>query len=419
MKNIKIVQVKINDLKPALYNPRKISDADFEQLTESIRQFNMVEPLVLNSNPDRHNTVVGGHQRLRAALKLGYETVPVVYVNLSEDRERALNLRLNRNTGEFDLELLKNFDIDTLLDVGFDDTDLAGIWDDALSIEDDNFDVGKAVEQIKTPTTKAGDVYLLDRHRLVCGDSTDPKVIKTLMDNKTAKVLLTDPKFNIDFDYSKGVSTSGKYGGTTDDNLSDSEYRTFLDTCLKNALQVLADDCHVFFYCDQRYIGLLQNLYAENQIDTKRVCLWVKNNFNMTPNVAFNKGYEPCIYGAMGKPYLANIQNLTEILNKEIAVGNRTIDDIVDLFDIWLAKRDPAASYQHPTQKPPSLHEKALKRCSAPGDIILDIFAGGGSLMAACEQLNRHCYMVEIEPVFCDVIIARYEELSGKKAMKL
>lgn len=419
MKNIKIVQVKIKDLKPALYNPRKISDQDFEQLVESVRQYSMVEPLVANSNPERHNTVVGGHQRLRAALELGYETVPVVYVNLSEDRERALNLRLNRNTGEFDLELLKNFDIDELLSVGFDDVDLSDIWDDALATDDDNFDVEKAIENAGEPTTKLGDIHRLGEHYLICGDSTDPAVITRLMGGNVASILYTDPKYNISLDYSKGISTKGKYGGKTDDRLSEADYEIFLKTCLENAVSVLASDAHVFCYCDQLYVGLLQKIYGELGINTKRICLWVKNNFNMTPQVAFNKGYEPCVYGTIGDPYLSDIHNLTEILTKEVAPGNRTIDDIIDIFDIWLAKRDPAASYQHPTQKPPTLHEKALKRCTKVGDIVLDIFAGSGSLMVSCEQLKRRCYMVEIEPVFCDVIIARYEALTGKKAVKL
>ena len=284
--------------------------------------------------------------------------------------------------------------------------------------DDDHFDVDNAVDEIVEPVTQIGDVYQLGNHRLICGDSTDSKTIATLMNGKQANIIYTDPKYNINLDYSKGISTSGKYGGTTNDRLTDAEYEDFLKTTLSNAVAVLTSDAHVFCYCDQLYVGLVQKIYGEIGVDTKRVCLWVKNNFNMTPQLAFNKAYEPCVYGTLGQPYLSETHNLTEILNKEVAPGNRTIDDIIDLFDIWLAKRDPASSYEHPTQKPPTLHEKALRRCTKPGDIVLDIFAGSGSTMVACDQLKRTCYMAEIEPVFCDVIVARYEQLTGNKAVK-
>ncbi|PJA39676.1 hypothetical protein CO179_04765, partial [candidate division WWE3 bacterium CG_4_9_14_3_um_filter_39_7] len=153
-------------------------------------------------------------------------------------------------------------------------------------------------------------------------------------------------------------------------------------------------------------------------IENKRVCLWIKNNFNVTPNVAFNKVYEPCVYGTIGSPYLAtNVTKYHEILNKEVDSGNRAIDDIIDLFNIWLVKRIPTQDYEHPTEKPSTLHEKPLKRCTKPGDIVLDLFGGSGSTMMACEQLNRACYMVEIEPIFCDLIIRRYQQLTGKEAV--
>jgi DNA modification methylase len=417
--SLEIVQVQISELRPAVYNPRKIAEKDFAQLVESIRQFTMIEPLVVNSNDDRYGVIIGGHQRYEAAKILDYKTVPVVFINLSEELERQLNLRLNRNTGQFDMDLLKNFDIEMLLKVGFDDIDLSNIWDDALSTEDDEFDVDKALDETKVPVTQLGDLYQLGNHRLICGDSIDPATISRLMDGKLAAMLNTDPKYNIKLDYNKGISTDGKYGGTTKDSLSDADYEIFLKSTLGNAVAELQPDAHAFCYCDQLYTGLIQKIYGELGFSTKRVCLWVKNNFNMTPQLAFNKAYEPCVYATRGTPYLSETHNLTEILNKEIAPGNRTIDDIIDLFDIWLAKRDPATSYQHPTQKPPTLHDKALRRCSKPGDIILDVFAGSGSLMVACEQLKRSCYMSELEPIFCDVIISRYEQLTGRKAVKL
>ena len=173
-------------------------------------------------------------------------------------------------------------------------------------------------------------------------------------------------------------------------------------------------------YCDQTYIGLLQALMTEHSLKNRRVCLWIKNGFNVVPQVAFNKAYEPCVYATRGTPYLADSsRNLTEILNKDVASGNRSIDDIVDLFDIWLAKREAGQDYQHPTQKPVTLHEKPLKRCTKVGDVVLDVFGGSGSTLIASEQMKRVALLSEIEPVFCQVIIDRWEAMTGETAVKL
>ncbi len=418
--NIKIEQVDIKLLKPSAYNPRKISVKAFEDIKESLRRYDLVDPLIVNNNPKRNGIIIGGHQRYRAAKELGYKTVPVVYINLDEAREKELNLRLNRNTGEFDLELLKAFDIDLLLDVGFDDTDLADIWDNALETDDDDFDEEKAVKKAAETTIKPGQMFQLGRHRLICGDSSNTTVIKRLVGDSQPSILYCDPPFNIGLDYNKGVGLKAGYGGKTRDNKSDAEYRAFLSNILSAALSVLTTDCHIFMYCDQNYIGLLQSLMAEHGLKNRRVCLWIKNGFNVVPQVAFNKAYEPCVYATRGNPYLAGKnKNLIEILNKDIAAGNRTLDDIVDLFDIWLARREPGQEYQHPTQKPVTLHEKPLKRCTKVADYVLDVFGGSGSTLVACEQMKRTALLCEIEPVFCQVIIDRYEALTGEKAVQL
>jgi DNA modification methylase len=417
---LSIQHVAIKQLKPAAYNPRKISDKSFADLLESLRRYEMVDPLIVNSSEERKNIIIGGHQRYRAAKELGYTTVPVVYVELNEARERELNLRLNRNTGEFDLELLKDFDIDLLLDVGFDDSDLADIWNDALETDDDDFDIKKAVKEATETDIKPGDLFQLGKHRLICGSSTDSEVIKRLVGELKPTMFYSDPPYNIGLDYNKGVGLKAGYGGKTDDNKSDGEYEIFLGDVLNAALPTLDANAHVFMYCDQTYIGLLQALMAEYGLKNRRVCLWIKNGFNVVPQVAFNKGYEPCVYATQGSPYLSDSsQNLTEILNKDVAGGNRTADDIIDIFDIWLAKREAGQDYKHPTQKPITLHEKPLKRCTKVNDVVLDVFGGSGSTLIACEQMKRVALLSELEPVFCQVIIDRWETLTGEKAIKL
>lgn len=416
--DIHIVQVPIGDLRAAEYNPRRHDNVMEEQLRESITKFGFIDPILVNGAPKRKNVILGGHFRVDVARKLGYETIPCVYVNITDiDKEKELNVRLNRNTGEWDWELLKAFDIDLLLDVGFDDADLNDIWGDSLSTEDDHFDAEKAVAEAKATEVKCGQMYQLGEHRVLCADSILVENVKRIVGKERVAMFYTDFPYNISLDYGSGISTKGKYKGEVNDAKSPEEYRAFLKTCLENAKAVLAPDAHVFSWCDQNYVGMLQDLYRELGIVNKRTCLWVKNNFNMTPQVAFQKGYEPCVYGVIGKPFLHDsVMNLTEILNREVQAGNRTIDDIVDLFDIWLAKRVNGQDYTHPTEKPATLHEKPLRRCTRIGDYILDICAGSGSLMASCEFMKRRALMIEQSPVFTQVIIDRYEKLTGGKA---
>jgi len=418
---ITVQYVPTGSIRGADYSPRIQDSAATEKLKDSIKNFGLVDPILVNSAPKRKGVIIGGHFRWKVAQELGIKQVPVVFLNIPNlAREKELNLRLNRNTGSWDWDMLKEFNIDLLLDVGFDDVDLGHVWDDSLETEDDEFDVDKEIAKIKKPTTKPGEMFQLGIHRLICGDSTDINVVKKLMGKVGINMIYNDPPFNIFLDYSKGISTSGKYGGKTDDKKSPEAYRAFLKSAMENGLAVTKPDAHVFFWCDENYIGLVQDLYQELGIAKKRVCLWVKNNFNMTPQVAFNKAYEPCVYGTRGKPYLApKIQNLNELMNKEIGTGNRVADDIMDLFDIWLAKRLPGQEYEHPTQKPPTLHEKALRRCTKPGDTVLDLFAGSGSTLIACEQLKRRAFIVETEPIFCDLIIRRYEHLTKTKAKRI
>ncbi|HVM73341.1 MAG TPA: DNA modification methylase [Candidatus Paceibacterota bacterium] len=416
---LNITYAPISQLRASEYNPRSWSKDAITQLTESIKRYGFVDPLLVNGAPKRKGIVIGGHFRLSIAKKLGITEVPVVYINIPDiAREKELNIRLNKNVGDWDWDLLAKFDPTLLTNIGFSGEELDEIFDIGEVVED--FDVEKELKKIKKPVSKLGDLYQLGSHRIICGDSTDPAVIRRLMSGKKADSILQDPPYNIALDYDKGIGGKGNYGGTVDDAKSDSEYKKFLKSALQNALGVLKKDAHVFTYCDQKYIWLLQTLYTELGIANKRVCLWIKNNSTPTPQVAFNKQYEPCVYGTVGKPHLSqSVLNLTEILNREIGTGNRAIEDIYDLLDIWMVKRLNGTSYEHPTEKPAALHEKALRRCTKPGQIVLDCFAGSGSLMVACEQLKRTAYMIEREPIFVDLVIRRYEKLTGHKAIKV
>jgi DNA modification methylase len=410
-----ITNVLLSALKKYPGNPRCWTDKQKSDVTQSLRRYGCVDPVLLSGAKRNYNTILGGHLRAECARALGWTHIPAIYISIRDPKkERELVIRLNKNTGSWDYELLKSFDVDLLLEVGFDDADLGKIWDDALSIEDDHFDVGKAVAAIKKPKAKIGDLYQIGPHRLIVGDSRDPEVIRRLVGKHRIDMLYSDPPYNISLRYDTGLTNKKNYGGSTKDNLPEAEYRTLLKSALANGLAACKKDCHVFTYIDQQNVGLLQALYIELGVQPRRTCLYIKNNMNLTPQIGFSKCYEPCLYGTRGDPYLSSrAQNYTEILNREIGNGNRTIEDILDLIDLWLCKRLPTQDYTHPTEKSPTLHERPLRRCTRTGDKVLDLFAGSGSTAVSAHMMKRTCFLSEWDPVFADVILRRFEETFG------
>jgi DNA modification methylase len=407
----------VKSLKAWALNPRKITSESFLKLKGRIKQRGFHDVIKI----DTDGTVLSGNQRKKALLELGITEVTVLIPNrkLSKDERNKVALESNTNDGEWDFKGLKSFDLDTLNDIGFGKEELNNIWTENLEAEDDNFDVNKELAEIKKPKTKLGDLIIMGEHKLYCGDSLDPNSLKKLFGKEKASMIYSDPVYNLrgGVSYSKGVGGKQNYGGNVNDNRTDVEYKEFLRKSMVNALSVSKPDTHIFYWSDQIYIGFVQDLYRELGIENKRVCLWVKNSQNPVPSVAFNKCYEPCTYGVRGKPFITKkIQNLNEVMNKEITTGNNLITEALDHLDLWFVKRLSGKEYEHATSKPPKLHEKAIRRCTRPGDIILDSFAGSSSTMICAEQLKRRVYAVELEPRFCDLAIRRYELLTGKKA---
>ena len=244
--------------------------------------------------------------------------------------------------------------------------------------------------------TKPGEIIKLGNHILMCGDSTKAEDVAKLMGGSKTSFVFSDPPYNIGLDYSKGISTEGKYKGAftaSKDKKSSPDYRAFIDAAVGNALSVATKDAHIFFWCDENFVGKMQEIFEGRGITNRRTCLWIKNNFNMTPQIAFNKVYEPCVYGTVGSPSLRKeLKNLNEILNQNVESGNQVVDEIAEMINVWLVKRDNAQEYEHPTQKPITLCEKPMKRCTKAGDIVLDLFGGSGSTLIAAEQLNRRAY---------------------------
>lgn len=406
------VQRKVNDLIPQENNPRKISDKQMSDLQKNLKKFNLVEIPAIDLN----GNILAGHQRIKALQLLGRgeEMIDVRIPNrkLTQDEAERYLIASNALGGDWDFEKLKSFDFDFLLDIGFEKEDLA-FWDKDLEVKEDEFDVEKELEKIKVPETKLGDLIILDQHRLICGDSGDLAVLQKLFGNEKASIVYSDPPYNIGLNYSGGLGGKRHYGGNVKDNRTDKEYENFLRKSMTTAMAVTEENSHWFYWSSQLYVWLIQTLYRELGIENKSICLWAKNSQNPVPSIAFNRSYEPAIYGVKGRPYLAkDLRNLNEFLNKEVGTGNSSFED---LRDIWTVKRMSGNKMEHATSKPPQLHQKAILRCTKPGDIILDSFSGSASTLIAGEQLKRRVYAVELEPIFCDLTIKRWEKLTGKK----
>lgn len=403
----------VNSLIPYENNPRTISTTQLEALKKSFTKFNLVEIPVI----DTDGRIVAGHQRLKVMQLLGRgeEVIDVRIPNrkLTEDEYKQYLITSNAVTGDWDYELLKEFDLELLTEVGFDQVELSKFWDTDTEVTEDQFDVTKELKKIKETDIKRGDLIILGDHKLLCADALDPLVMKALFKDERATMVYSDPIYNIGLSYDKGVGNKQSYGGTVTDNKTSSEYQEFIRKSLKAAMSVTIPDANYFYWCDEAWVWVFQTGYMELGIKNRRLNVWIKNNASPTPTVAFNKVLEYCVYGTTGSPYLSpGIKNATEVMNKELGTGNELLEDITNL---WSAKRLKASQYNHPTSKPPSLHEKAIKRCSKPGDIILDSFSGSASTMIAAEQLKRRVYSTEIEPIFCQLAINRYEVFTNKK----
>lgn len=417
LNNLQIVQVKISELKPAKYNPRKWDAVKIKQLAESIEEFGIVDPLVVNSAKKRMNIVIGGHFRLKVAKDLGFKEMPVVYVNIpDEQKERELNLRLNKNLGDWDYDLLADFDEGILSDVGFESQELDKIFD--LKTSEDDFDAEKEYEKIIKAKAKEDDLYQLGGHKLLCGDSTKIESFEKLMDSEKAQLIFTDPPYNVGYKYSVRYD-GGKRTATGkelfNDSKSNKEFEEFLFKVFENAHKFTKDSAG--FYC---WYSTSQEMNVRSAFERagwhySQTIIWVKEQFIFSKGVDYNRIYEPCYFGwKEGKKHFVIHQypHGTNLLT----IG---FEDFQELLDVMFENRGKISDREHPTQKPVRLAERAIKKHSEQKGIVLDCFGGSGSTLIACEQMKRRCFSIELDPKFVDVIVNRWERLTDKKAKKV
>ena len=384
-KEISISHIDINLLNPAPYNPRQASEEEYHQLKESINKFGLVDPLLVNASPSRENVVIGGHFRLKIAKDMGFKTIPVVYINIPDiEKEKELNLRLNRNTGSWNFDELANFDEDVLKDIGFDSKELDNIFQLDIAPEDD------VVPENAPPVAKTGDIWLLGRHRVMCGDSTKREDVECLMDGKQADMVFTDPPYNVDY----GVSKKPRHKIRTieKDKQSPEEWHDFCNDLFLIFKEFNLGDIYMWGASSPE--GMKMRLWlTELGCHWSATIVWKKQQLVLTP-ANYQRMYEPCFYGWFDKSSWQGDRKQTEV---------------------WEINR-PRDSKLHPTMKPVELCVKGIENSSPREGIVSDFFLGSGSTLIACEKTNRICYGMEIDAKYCDIIIKRWEEHTGKKA---
>jgi len=412
--NLTVEQVPIEQLIPADYNPRKWSESARKGLTESLNVFGFVQPIVANSAPARKGIIIGGNFKLSIAKEKGLKSLPVVWVNIPDLKtEQELNLRLNKNQGEFDNELLAEFDEDLLKSVGFDSKDLDKIFDED---EDDDFDADKEAEKIVTPVSKLGDVYELGRHRLMCGDATDLEGVRKLTGGGTADMIFCDPPY--------GVSYVGKTKDALEienDKLDGENLAGLLEKSFVVMFDVLkkGGSWYVAGPAGQPY-NMIFNRALEPH-NWKHTLVWVKQTFVMG-RADYHYRHELIYYGwKEGAPHYFTDERTEDTVWEKEPTDQQIILHYranLEQSDVWKFKK-PARNKEHPTMKPVELVAKAIRNSSKRGEVVLDLFGGSGTTLIAAEQVNRTAWVCELDPRYVDVIIKRWEKLTGEKAKKI
>ena len=390
---MELQKLAVKRLIPADYNPRKDlkpGDAEYEKLKRSIEQFGYVEPVIWNKTTGR---VVGGHQRLKVLQDMGITEVDCVVVELSEEKEKALNIALNKISGEWDREKLallitdlQGADFDVSL-TGFEPAELDDLFKDSMKdgIKDDDFDVES---ELKKPIiTKNGDIWTLGRHRLICGDSTLPHTYEMLMGDTKANLVITDPPYNVNYE--------GSAGKIKNDNMENDAFYGFLFNAFVNMEHHMADDASIYvFHADTEGLNF-RKAFSDAGFYLSGTCIWKKQSLVLGRS-PYQWQHEPVLFG-----WKKRGKHLWYTGRKESTIWE---------FD------KPKKNGDHPTMKPIPLLAYPIMNSSMSNTVVLDPFGGSGSTLIACEQTERICRTIELDEKFCDVIVKRYIEQVGSSS---
>lgn len=437
--DMKITYVPVGSLNPSTYNPRKWNEAQKNALKESITKFGMVDPIICNSAPERMNIVIGGHFRLAVAKELGFTEMPVVYVNIHDiEKEKELNVRLNKNLGEFDFALLKDFGEEFLTEVGFTTEELDNIF--AIDPTPEQFDLKKELDKldIKDIKVQKGDKYEIDGSILMCGDSTVEADMLKLMEGVKADMVMTDPPYILDYLRGKtkqkdgvtegfGLKKNRKYLGT--DVLPDN----FTELWMANVSKVQKDDFSIIIFEHPKNLRTIWNA-LEKHWKYRNTITWhvpnrvqgfsAKYKFFNKQDIALvgsseNKGlnleeeealfqneYENALFATSGKPTWEGYEK-----------GKKY--QPTDFIEHIAADEKSSGQGIIFGTKPLELLIPYIKVLTKRGDLVLEPFGGSGSTLIASLKLGRNCRIMEKSPVYAEVIKNRWEKHTGKKAKKI
>lgn len=377
---------------------------------------------------DRNNVIVAGHTRLKAAQKLGLEEVPVIIADdLTPEQVKAFRLADNKvgEIAEWDFdkleEELKGLNID-MAQFGFDITEAVGGGD----VIEDDFDVDKALEEIDEPTAKRGQIWTLGEHRLMCGDCTNKDEVSKLMQGNFADMVITDPPYNMAYEGAGGTSDSKrKSNRIMNDKMSSADFEKFLAGFYASLFDTIKEHGTFYVFYKELGEGVFISELKKSGLNFKQELVWVKNQL-VLGGQKYQNMYEPILFGYKGKTPATwngkrNQTSVIEDINlmNEIELREALRELIANLETDVVREKKPLKNDLHPTMKPIKLLAKLIRNSSNASDIVLDFFGGSGSTLIACEQLGRKCYSMELDPKYCDVIVKRWETMTGKKAVKV
>ena len=419
--------VSLSDIHPAEYNPRQDlqpGDPDYEALKRSIEDNGYVGLILINKD----GTIIGGHQRYKVLKDLGYTKARVLVTDVDKQTEKALNIALNKISGDWDEEKLKA----ALMDLDLNDYDLtktgftsSEVEDlvlklDTVEPEEDNFDADEAYDEITDPVTKRGDIWILGDHRLMCGDSTDPTDVSALLQGAEADLVITDPPYNVNY----------KDGEIKNDNMAEDTFEQFLDEAFGCMFDAMREGAAAYvFHADSEGLAF-RRAFNDSGFKLAECLIWEKNSF-VLGRQDYQWRHEPILYGwkeGAAHYFIDDRSQDTVLLEDELDFQSMKKEDLITYINqirdsyknrtTVLFENKPTKNDLHPTMKPISLVGRLMKNSSKPGWNVLDLFGGSGSTLMAAEQLGRNAYLMELDEKFCDVIVKRWEDFTGRKAEK-
>jgi site-specific DNA-methyltransferase (adenine-specific) len=401
---ISVGSLKVNERNPKLHAE--------DLIKKSIAKLGFVDDIVIDEN----NMILAGHGRLKALLALGHTEVDAIRISGWSELEKDQYMLVSNKSvelGGWDMDKLAQFDIPMLEETGF-----KGDLDRILGIEEDDFDAQKEYDSIIEAVTQPGEIFQLGEHRLMCGDSVKAEAYTALLGDEKARLIFTDPPYNVNYESGAGHSyDKGKFHSKKmfNDNKTDDDCLRFYTSVLEQLFSFSSDDATIYWWFATKNSWINQFAFANAGWHMSQIIMWLKNSMILSYGCDYHRCYEPCMLGWKEKQQHYKNKKLNNLKD----VFHLDIDTFSQLLDVWYEKRDNTSEYLHPTQKPVRLAERALRKNSEEGDIILDVFGGSGSTLIGCEQMRRKCRVIELDPKYCDVILKRWERFTHKQAIKL